>query len=83
MSDFSAQADVYNHVVKPARGYQPLLPPQPVHSGTVAECIKWVMAKRDYHETYFMTVPLEAGFIKKELGYPDIEAISQRPDFPK
>ena len=57
--------------------------PQPVHSGTVAECMKWVMAKRDYQATYFMTVPLEAGFIKKELGYPDIEAITQRPDFPK
>jgi len=41
------------------------------------------MAKREYQETYFMTVPLEAGFIKNELGYFDIKTISHRPDFPK
>jgi hypothetical protein len=34
-------------------------------------------------KTYFMTVPLEAGFIKRELDYRDIEAVYQRPDFPK
>jgi non-canonical (house-cleaning) NTP pyrophosphatase len=83
MSDFNAPADVYCHVVKPTTGHQPMLPPKPVHSGTVAECIKWVMAKREYQETYFMTVPLEAGFIKNELGYFDIKTISHRPDFPK
>jgi len=83
MSDFNAHADVYCHVVKPTTGHQPMLPPKPVHSGTVAECIKWVMAKREYQETYFMTVPLEAGFIKNELGYFDINTISHRPDFPK
>jgi hypothetical protein len=83
MSDFNAQANVYCHVVKPTIGHQPLLSPKPIHSGTVAECIKWVMAKREYQETYFMSVPLAAGFIKKELGYLDIKAISHRPDFPK
>jgi hypothetical protein len=41
------------------------------------------MAKRDYRETYFMTVPLEAGFIKHELRYPDIEHIAARSDFPR
>jgi hypothetical protein len=37
------------------------------------------MAKRDYRETYFMTVPLEAGFIKGELDYRDIEDIAAHP----
>jgi hypothetical protein len=42
------------------------------------------MAKRpDDRKTYFMIVLLEAGFIKNELRYSDIEAIFQRPDFPK
>jgi non-canonical (house-cleaning) NTP pyrophosphatase len=83
MSDFNARADVYCHVVKPIIGHHPILPPKPIYSETIAKCVNWVMAKREHQETYFMTVPLEAGFIKKELDYFDIKAISQRPNFPK
>ena len=82
MSDFNAKADVYCTQVQPAGGHRPILPPKLVHSGTVAECIRWVMAKREYREIYSMTVPLEAGFIKAELDYRDIEAIYRRHDFP-
>jgi len=32
---------------------------------------------------YSITVPLEAGFGKDVLDHQDIEAIFQRPDFPK
>lgn len=42
------------------------------------------MTKHDgYPQSYSMRVPLEAGFITNQLYYPDIEAIFQRPDFPK
>ena len=42
------------------------------------------MAKRpDDRKTYFMTVALEAGFLKGELRYRDIEDISRRADFPQ
>jgi hypothetical protein len=84
MSDFNARGDVYRSETRTAGGHRPLSPSQPVYSGTVADCVKWVMAKKhDYPETYFMTVPLEAGFIKSELCYQNIEAISQRADFTK
>jgi hypothetical protein len=42
------------------------------------------MAKRpDDRKTYFVTVALEAGFLKGELRYRDIEDISRRDDFPQ
>ena len=83
MPDYNATAQVYRHEAKGGR-HQYIAPPQPIRSGPVAECMKWVVAKgNDYPETYFMTVPLEAGFIKSELTYRDIEAISKRPDFPQ
>jgi hypothetical protein len=84
MSDFNARADVYITKVNSAGGYRPLLPPKPIRSGTITDTVKWIMAKDELdRQMYFMTVPLEAGFIKSELSYQDIEAISRRPDFPK
>jgi hypothetical protein len=84
MSDFSAKADIYRVEFKSAVGHRPISPPKSIRSGTIAECVRWIMAKRpDDRKTYFMIVPLEAGFIKNELRYSDIEAIFQRPDFPK
>jgi hypothetical protein len=84
MSDFNAKADVYRTEFRDVGGHRPLPSFKPIHSGTIAECVRWVMAKRhDYPQTYSMRVPLEAGFITNELHYQDIEAISQRPDFPK
>ena len=83
MSDFEAKASIYRVEFKSAGWHRPISPAKPIRSGTVAECVRWVMAKRpDDRKTYFMTVPPEAGF-KNELRCPDIEAISQRPDFPK
>jgi hypothetical protein len=82
MSDFNAGAKIYRVEFKSAARDRTI--PKPVRSGTVAESVRWVMAKRpDDRKTYFMTVPLEAGFMKSELDYRDIEAISQRPDFPE
>jgi hypothetical protein len=84
MSDFTAKANIYRVEVKRAGGLRHLPGPKAVRSGTIAECVTWIMAKRpDDRKTYFMTVPLEAGLINKELRYQDIEAVSQRPDFPK
>lgn len=84
MSDFSAKAGVYRAVMKAPTGH-PFMPPAgPIHSGTIAECISWVMTKHDgYPDTYSMRVPLEAGFQTNELHYRDIEVISKRPDFPR
>jgi hypothetical protein len=82
MSDFNARAKIYRVESKSAA--RDRIIPKPIRSGTVAENVKWIMAKRpDDRKTYFMTVPLEAGFIKSELDHRDIEAISQRPDFPE
>ena len=84
MSDFSAKADVYRAVMKAPTGHRFMPPAAPIHSGTIAECISWVMTKHDgYPDTYSMRVPLEAGFQTNELHYRDIEAISKRPDFPR
>ena len=83
MSDYNAPAQVYS-VGLPTPGlHQPMIP-TPVYIGTVAECVRLVIAKKhDYPETYYITVPLEAGFIKDKLDYQDIKAISNRSDFPK
>jgi hypothetical protein len=84
MSDFKARAKIYRVEAKSAARDRTIPPPKPIRSATVAEGVKWIMAKRpDDRKTYFLTVPLEAGFIKSELDYRDIEAISQRPDFPE
>jgi hypothetical protein len=84
MSDFNAKADVYRTMMTPASGHRFVPPPHPIHSGTVAECISWIMTKHDgYPETYRMTVPLEAGFGETVFHYREIEAISGRHDFPK
>jgi hypothetical protein len=82
MSDFNARAKIYRVEFNSAARDRTI--PKPIRSGTVAESDKWIMAKRpDDRKTYFMTVPLEAGFIKSELDHREIEAISQRPDFPE
>lgn len=84
MLDFNAKADVYVLVMKEPRHWQPSSPRRPIHSSTVAECIRWTLANHDgYPDTYSIEVPLEAGFQTKELHYRDIEAISKRPDFPR
>jgi hypothetical protein len=84
MSDFNAKADVYRTVMKAPAGHRFMPPPAPIHSGTIAECISWVMTKHDgYPETYSMRVPLEAGFQTNVLHYRDIEAISKLADFPR
>jgi hypothetical protein len=82
MPDFNASAEVYRVAMEhPTR--RPNLPRKPVHRGGVAECIRWTLTKHDgYPETYSMRVPLEAGFATDMLNYRDIEAISERPDFP-
>jgi hypothetical protein len=61
-----------------------IMSPRLILSGTVVECIKKVMAKREPDRVlYSIAAPLAAGFIKDVLDYRDIEAISQRPDFPR
>jgi hypothetical protein len=80
MPDFNARSDVYVAMMREPRRTQSLLP---VHTGTLAECVRYVLTKHDgYPETYAMRLPLEAGFQTKELHYRDIEAIARRPDFP-
>jgi hypothetical protein len=84
MPDFNAKGDIYRVEFKSAAGHRPIAPSKPIRSGTVAEGVRWIMAKRpDDRKTYFMTVALEAGFVKSELRHPDIEAISRRADFPQ
>jgi hypothetical protein len=84
MSDFNAKAHVYVAMMKAPVGHRSMPPPQAVHSGTIAECVKYVMTKHDgYPETYSLRIPLEAGFQTNELHYRDIEAISKRSDFPR
>jgi hypothetical protein len=84
MPDFNAKADVYVAMMEEPRHWQPTQQRQPVHSGTITECVRYVLTKNDgYPETYMMRVPLEAGFQTKELHYRDIETISKRSDFPR
>jgi hypothetical protein len=84
MPNFSAQAEVYKAVMKLPTGYRFMPASAPIHSGSVAECVSWIMTKHDgYPATYSMRVPLEAGFQTNELHYRDIEAISKRSDFPQ
>jgi hypothetical protein len=84
MSDFNAKADLHRVEMTNSKLGTKIPPPRVVHSGTVVECINKVMAKREPDRVlYSMTVPLEAGFIKALLDYCDIEAISQRADFPR
>lgn len=84
MSNFNAHAEVYRAAVRHATNHEPILPPKPIHTGTVTECVRYVMTRHDgYPLTYSMRLPLEAGFQTNELHYRDIEAISKRPDFPR
>ena len=83
MPNLNARADVYCHGGINVGKFQPLPQPEPVHSGTIADCVQWVLKNHQgYPNLYNLVIPLEAGFQKNELYYPDIEAISKRPDFP-
>jgi hypothetical protein len=47
---------------------------EPIYTGTVLECGRWMMSKeKDYPETYYMTVPLEAEFQKTQLGFNEVK----------
>ena len=84
MPDFNANANVYVMIMKDPI-YRQLRPArQPIHSGTVAECINWTLANHDgYPETYSVEVPLGAGFEKNELCFREIEDLARHPEFPK
>jgi hypothetical protein len=83
MSDFSAHAEVYRMAARRPTGIHKILASPPVHVGTAVECFKYVLTEHDgYPDTYSVRVPLEAGFGTNELHYRDIQAISQRRDFP-
>ena len=85
MSDFNARADLHRTEMRLPRFGQKNSPgPRYLRSATLAECVNMVMAKRPPDRViYSITVPLEAGFGKTELYHRDIEAISERPDFPQ
>lgn len=84
MPNFSAQAEVYKAVMKEPSGHRFMPAPTPIHTGSVAECVRYVVTTHDgYPTTYTMRVPLEAGFQTNTLHYRDIEAISTLPDFPR
>jgi hypothetical protein len=81
--DFNAKADVYVAMMKEPRRWQAMPERRPIHSGPLAEAIRWTLANHDgYPETYTIEVPLEAGFQTKVLYYREIQAIAQRQDFP-
>jgi hypothetical protein len=84
MSNFDARADLHRSEMRQVRLGEKNSPvPRYLRSATLAECVAEVMAMRETDRViYSITVPLEAGFGKTELYYPDIEAIAQRPDFP-
>jgi hypothetical protein len=51
--------------------------PKPVYTGTVKQCVQWMMTKEnEYPETYSMTVPLEAGFQKRELRFDEVKNLA-------
>jgi hypothetical protein len=85
MSDFNALAHVYKTIQVGSRQAFVRIPePQIIRSGPFAECVKWFMAMDETdRQFYLIAVPLEAGFVKSELSYQDIEAIFRRSDFPK
>jgi hypothetical protein len=84
MADFNALAELHRLEMSPLDQTKSLSGPRMVHTGTVAECVRKVMAKRDPDRApYSMTVKLEAGFGGPSLGYLEIEDISHRADFPK
>jgi hypothetical protein len=84
MSNLNAHADVYCHGGISVPKFQPIPQRRPMHSGTIAECVRWVMKNHQgYPDLYSLVIPFEAGFQTNELWYRDIEAISKRPDFPR
>jgi hypothetical protein len=55
MPDFNAKGDIYRVEFKSAAGHRPIAPSKPIRSGTVAEGVRWIMAKRpDDRKTYFI-----------------------------
>jgi hypothetical protein len=84
MSDFNARAELHRLETNDLHDFRKLTGPRMVHAATVTECVNKVMAEREPDRLiYSMTIPLEAGFGKTEFLYRDIEAIAERPDFPK
>jgi hypothetical protein len=84
MSDYNPRAELRRVEMTPTRPGKKIGAPRVVHSGTVADCVNRVMAKREPDRLiYSMSVPLEAGFGKIDHNYRDIEAISRRPDLPR
>jgi hypothetical protein len=84
MPDFNAKADVYVVSMREPLRWRSMPQRLPVHSGTITECVTYVLTKHDgYPETYSMRIPLEAGFQTNELGYREIEALSKWADFPR
>ena len=84
MPNYDTIAELHRLEMRPLRLGQKNSPgPRYRRRLPMKECVNQVMSKRppDAH-TYSITVPLEAGFGKDVLNYWDIEAISQRPDFP-
>lgn len=85
MPNYDATADLHMYQMNPIRFGQKLKPgPLYLRSAKFVQCVNEVMSKREPDaQLYSITVPLEAGFGKDTLYYRDIEAISQRPDFPR
>jgi hypothetical protein len=83
MPNFNATAEVYCDGVNSVGKFQPIPQRKPIHSGTIEECVRWVMKHHQGSDLYGLAIPLEAGFQTNDLRYRDIEAISKRPDFPK
>jgi hypothetical protein len=82
MSDFNARAEVYKVGMTTAPWGTKITSPPPIHVGTMVECVRMVTAMHQSERVLCsIAVPLEAGFIKAELDYRDIEAISRRADF--
>jgi hypothetical protein len=81
--NFNAEGKVYRRQAQPITGHA--RPDPVVHTGTIAECVRWVMAQSNDNDrkTCYMPVPRQAGFKKDELRYPDIEAFYRGADFPK
>jgi hypothetical protein len=84
MSDFNALAELHRLEMTRPDPTKALSGPRMVHTGTVAECVRKVMAKREPdRQIYSMTVKLEAGFGGPTLHYREIEQTARRADFPK
>jgi hypothetical protein len=85
MPDYKATAELHRLEMSTLQWGKKLNPgPRYLRSGTLVDFVRQVIEKRKRDALiYSITVPLEAGFGKEVLAYQDIEAISQRADFPR